>query len=369
MDFIFPDFNKSILNITASIASYLGCENKNKTLNIIDEELKKNYKNIVFMCIDGLGINPININLDEDSFLRKNIKMNLTSTFPSTTTNATNSLLTNKYPLEHGWFGWSLNFPNLNRNIDIFLKRDSESREELKIEDAPIKIEDYYFDKANSVYEIHSIFPKYVEVKNQKNNHVYETVDDFFNNLKLVLKNNNKKFIYSYLFEPDSLMHDYGVSSVEAKKLINYINDKIEELYKISNDTLFIITADHGQIDVKGYVDFYHDEKLMSMLKIYPYLDARAVAFKLKDDINHNDFINYFNDNYKDDFILYKSKDLIDMNVFGPIGDKGYLLGDFIAIGTYTHKIGWLTPNQHKFLGHHTSLTEEMLVPLIMVNK
>ena len=40
-------------------------------------------------------------------------------------------------------------------------------------------------------------------------------------------------------------MHDYGVSSVEAKKLINYINDKIEELYKILNDTLFIITAKH----------------------------------------------------------------------------------------------------------------------------
>ena len=57
------------------------------------------------------------------------------------------------------------------------------------------------------------------------------------------------------------------------------------------------------------------------------------------------------------------------MNVFGPIGDKGYLLGDFIAIGTDTHKIGWLTPNQHKFLGHHTSLTEEMMVPLILLKK
>ena len=56
------------------------------------------------------------------------------------------------------------------------------------------------------------------------------------------------------------------------------------------------------------------------------------------------------------------------MGVFGPKGDMGYLLGDYIAIGTFTNKIGLLTPESHKFLGHHTSLTDEMLVPLIMFN-
>ena len=92
-EFIFPNFNKSILNISSTLATYLGCKNDKPILNELMDELKKNYKNIVFMCIDGLGINPININLDDNSILKKNIKMTLTYTFPSTTNNATICIL------------------------------------------------------------------------------------------------------------------------------------------------------------------------------------------------------------------------------------------------------------------------------------
>lgn len=45
----------------------------------------------------------------------------------------------------------------------------------------------------------------------------------------------------------------------------------------------------------------------------------------------------------------------------------GYLLGDYIALGTYTHKIALLTPHSKRFKGHHTSMTEEMEVPLILL--
>ena len=69
-----------------------------------------------------------------------------------------------------------------------------------------------------------------------------------------------------------------------------------------------------------------------------------------------------------EDFILRKSQDLIDEGYFGPKGDMGYLLGDYIAIGTFTHKTAIMTPISHKFKGHHTSLTEEMEVPLIIFN-
>ena len=63
MKFIFPDFNNSILNVSASIASYLGCKNDKPTLKLLDDELSKKYNNIVFMCIDGLGINPIKLDI------------------------------------------------------------------------------------------------------------------------------------------------------------------------------------------------------------------------------------------------------------------------------------------------------------------
>ena len=103
----------------------------------------------------------------------------------------------------------------------------------------------------------------------------------------------------------------------------------------------------------------------MDMLEIYPYLEARAVSFKVKED-KKQDFEEIFTRKYGEDFILYTTQELIDQGLFGK-GDKCYLLGDYIAIGTYTHKTMLLTPASHAFKGHHTSLTEEMEVPLIVL--
>ena len=69
--FILPDFDNSILNVSATLAEFLGCENKNTTLAILKKELQKNYKNIICICFDGLGIHPIGLNLPQDDFLRK----------------------------------------------------------------------------------------------------------------------------------------------------------------------------------------------------------------------------------------------------------------------------------------------------------
>jgi len=112
----------------------------------------------------------------------------------------------------------------------------------------------------------------------------------------------------------------------------------------------------------------YEDETLMDMLKIYPFLEARAPAFLVKDG-REKEFEEYFRSKYSEDFVLYKSEDLIAERYFGDIGDKAGSLGDYIAIGTYTHKQALLTPISTRFKGHHTSLTEEMEVPLILLSK
>ena len=53
----------------------------------------------------------------------------------------------------------------------------------------------------------------------------------------------------------------------------------------------------------------------------------------------------------------------------GNRGDKADFLGDYLAVGTYTHKQALLTPNTIRLKEHHTSLTEEMEVPLILLRK
>ena len=57
--FIYPDFTHSNLNISSTLAEFLGAPNKHATLPMLKKELEKNYKNVVFICFDGMGIYPI----------------------------------------------------------------------------------------------------------------------------------------------------------------------------------------------------------------------------------------------------------------------------------------------------------------------
>lgn len=362
-----PDFDNSVLNVSATLAEFLGCPNCNSTLPLLAAELKNNYKNIVHMCFDGMGIHPLKVNLTSKHYLWDNNVATLKSTFPSTTTCATTSITNNKLPLEHGWFGWSIHYPDLQRNIDIYTQNDSISG--VRVDDY-YKISDnkeYYFRHNRSKYATNLIGPSYLEHCDSATNYHFETMEEYFQLISQVCSQQAPQFIYAYNPDPDYTMHEYGVSSPQAKKVINTISEMLQRLVTNTPDTLFIVTADHGQIDVEGYVHFYLDKQLNDMLVCPPYLDARTPCFKVKNG-KKQQFLQLFNQRYAQDFILFDTEELISAGFFGNRGDKGYLLGDFIAIGTFTHKL-FLTKPQQDFIfkGHHTSLTEEMLVPLILL--
>ena len=366
--FIKPDWKNSILNISATLAEFLGAPNENATLPILQKELAKGYKNVVFMCFDAMGINPLEINLDKNDFLRRHIVQTLTSTFPSTTTNATTCLATNKLPLEHGWFGWSLRIDELGRNVEVYTGKDSQTGEEVERNYPMADDSDCYFYHATRTdYEISTVLPKFVAC-NPDLNHEIASLDELFDAVRDKCNKPNKQFVYAYFTEPDTFMHKNGVTCSETKALIESISQNLQRLRGETHDTLFIVTADHGQIDVEGYVEIAKDEELMSMLTCAPYLDSRSPAFRVKKGM-HQKFAKLFKQRYGKDFALYKSKDMIKQGYFGDRGDYGYMLGDFIGVGTYTNKMMVLPKYKVDYKkGHHTSLTKEMLVPLILFN-
>ncbi|MBR5226738.1 MAG: alkaline phosphatase family protein [Clostridia bacterium] len=367
-EFINPDWENSILNVSATFADFLGVENTNTTLPLLEKELEKNYKNVVFICCDGFGVSVIEKHLKPNDFLRKNIRQTLTSTFPSTTTNATTTLGLNKYPLEHGWLGWTLHFDEINQNIDIYRHQESKTGEVVDYEYPLLDNAEYYFVNAKNDYQVTAIMPEYVGVNNTQKI-VVSDEQELCEAIKKVCQRNGKQFAYCYFPEPDSSMHDFGVASREAKEKIESINKHLEQLFNDLTDTLIVITADHSHIDVLGYVEFYKDDELNSLLECPPYLDGRAVAFKVKRG-KENEFAKGFKVKYENDFVLFETQTLIEDNYFGFSGNFGYLLGDFIAVGTSTNKQFLPYENSPRLKGHHCSLTkEEMAVPLIVLTK
>lgn len=364
MRLCFPNYKKNIINVSATFKKMLGQNTPVSTLSVLEEYLKKDYKNVVFIILDGFGINPIKINLDKNNILRKNIKQTLTSVFPSTTTNATTTLMSGEYPFTHGWFGWSIYFDELNRAVDIYVGKDSYTGETVDLEFVKNRIP-YYKNSKN--YEVNKVLPIYVKDGIETNHYTYNSNKEMFAKIKECCKKKGKQFIYSYNGEPDSTMHDYGVSSKEAKVVIEELSLLVEDLKNSVNDTLIVITADHGQVDIEGYIDIYNNKEVMDCLQRPMTLEPRATSFKVKEGKKEK-FKKIFNKCYKKDFKLFDVDYLIGKGVFGSFNEKNrILLGDYIAV-CKTNKQFVFSSKHPRFKGHHTSLTKEMLVPLIIID-
>ena len=251
--FIVPDFRNSIVNISATLAEFLGAPNQNATLPVLKEALSKGYQKVVFLCFDGLGVYPLRQNLDETDFLRQNLRQILLSTFPSTTTNATRSLLTNQLPLEHGWFGWSMHFASIRRNVDIYLGRDSATHEAVDFSSCPLGMADYYFDQANGGCAVNTVFPPYIQVKHPERNRSFQTPEGFWDAIEEICRKPGRQFIYAYYPELDSIMHKHGVESPEARCGIREVSHRLEILHGSMDDTLFIVSADLNKMKSSPY--------------------------------------------------------------------------------------------------------------------
>ena len=363
-----PNWEENVLNIGATLAEFLGASNNNATLPKLKEELNKNYKNVVCICWDGMGIVPIETHLNENDFLRANITQVLTSTVPSSTPNATTSLTCNVQPLEHGWLGYSIYFDDINRNVDIYKSRDSITREPIEYDLPLFDNKVCFFDVANTDYEINVVAPDYFDTLSEDKKIIINSEEELCEQVEFVCKKQGKQFVYAYFNDPDATMHKFGMSSVEASEKIKYVNELMQKLYQNCEDTLFVITADHGHIDIQGYVEFYKDKELNDMLECVPYLDARVIAFRIKEN-KKEEFEKKFKERYSEDFEIYKTSDLIEKGVFGRRGKYEYLLGDYIAIGTYTYKQFVTHENMKRLNGNHSGMTDEMLLPMILIGK
>lgn len=370
MSFKKPNFKKNIINISATFSKFLGVETDKPQLKILEKELKKDYKNVVFIIFDGFGISPIKINMDKNSIISKNIKQKLTSVFPSTTTSATTTLMSCKYPMEHAWFAWSVPLDFVGKIVDLYPSADSYTKEKID-RDLIAKNLPYspYYLENKSDYEINTVFPTFMRIGPAKNNIFYETTTQMASAIKTVCQKEGKQFVYCYNPEPDGTMHMFGVTSLEAKAQFDDVLKNIEDLYNSLDDTLIVITADHGHIDIGGYIEFFKQEDINELLEVKPFLEPRASGFIVKKG-REKEFERLFNKYYKKDFKLYKTQTLVDKNFFGLKDFKNHrkMLGDYIAI-CKTDKMFIFAEDRQYFKGHHTSLTKEMEVPLIMLSK
>ena len=101
-DIVMPNYDHCILGTISSILKYYNVETIHKTSEKLDRILnEKQYKNIIFLVLDGLGehiLNPISPN----GYLKNHQIDLVTSVYPSTTTAAIQEILLMKQDGLHG---------------------------------------------------------------------------------------------------------------------------------------------------------------------------------------------------------------------------------------------------------------------------
>jgi len=184
-------------------------------------------------------------------------------------------------------------------------------------------------------------------------------------------KKDGKKYIYAYCNEPDYTMHRKGCFCKDSVEVIRSLEKKVEALVETLEDTLLIITADHGHIDGRNacILDY---PKIMECLKRMPSIEPRALNLFIKDGY-HEQFVTEFNKEFGDTFLLLSHEEVKKQKIFGPGTEHPQfngMLGDYLAVATGNLSIFNTQEEKEKFIGVHAGLTkEEIEIPLIVVER
>lgn len=377
---VYPNYDKCLLNVISSIRRYYSTPIEYKTLPVLDKELDRGYKNIVLIVMDGMGASVIEKNLGRGDFLRKNISQKITTVYPSTTAAAMTSIYTGVSPNEHGWLGWSLFFKEFCRCIDVLTNNDSFTKQPMtqpNIGSFVMPYETIFKDIAVSrkiAVQPFAIQPAGVNFPDT--GVIRKRADSFGAMCSLIKKicaTEQNTLTLAYWTDPDEIMHKTGCTSAETKAAMLEFNEGLQQLAESLTDTLLIITADHGMIDIEEEVFINSIPEIDSCLSMPPSIEGRAAAFFVKNELM-DEFRWQFNKALGKDFKLMTSGELLDKQILGGgrTHRKTYdFLGDFVACGIGKKVISYRTLNSKpkpKHLASHAGLTDdEMTVPLIIV--
>ena len=363
-----PDYKNGLVNLANSVLQYFECPIHHSTLPALDDFLQKDYQTVVLLVLDGMGVDMLEHNLSEKSFLRRRMVREISSVFPPTTTAATTSIYTGLTPQEHGWAGWQCYFKEYGRNIEPFLRRDYYTGKSLDI-DVGKK-----FLNHKKLFEQISEQGKYKAygVARFFGGYNVQTMSDVCNKIVELSKGEDKKFILAYYKEPDATMHRTGCYSEKTKTKIKSLDRHVEAMAQELKNALLIVTADHGLIDISEDVRLEKIKEIDECLRLPPAIEPRAVAFYVKEN-KKEQFVKEFNKRFGQDFILLSSEEYLRQGYAGKgkMHDKfREFLGDYMALATGSRILQYQTEggiDSVKFKAHHAGLTKkEMIVPLII---
>ena len=373
--FVLPDYENSNLSVLKG------------TIN--RKRLRGAKKKSIFLVVDGLGYDLVESLLVKgaDAGLLGDARVEKKSTvFPSTTTAVITSFETGRTPAEHGLIGWDIYYKELGLIITPY--RDSAAfSKSVKLGPNGIGIvfpKPRLFTKASSKGRILIVNPEELDSGGLSTSGIancvheqYSGSADLFLHLRDAVRKNEAWFIYAYYSGLDHLEHLYGFTSEQAKYQVTSFFSELNRILLPEldgSDYELIVTADHGQIEVKKKILLNGRSRIMQYLALPPWGDMRMLCMSALPG-KEAALTRQFEKDYGNDAIIVDSESLIGTGIFGKteVGDDVRpRFGTHIALAKgnaalhYEYPIAGRTKRQYRFKGTHSGLSRyEMEVPVI----
>lgn len=354
--------NNCLVNVSSSILRHYGLPYRHPSLASLDRILDRTEKKICVVLLDGFGSAIRKRYANEAKTINRHFYRRITSVFPPTTVAATTALLTDCFPVETGWLGWTEQFPEYEKSVTMFASQFAQE----PIEDTP--------ENVKNLLPIHTILET-MEQNGIRTSDIRsfslaepKTVS-FFEEADRSIKKSD--FIYAYCCEPDSSLHHYGVNGKEIPALIENLDQRMKNLAGNNKDTLFVVLADHGHLNgVNHNIDEHSD--FFSLLRIPHYAgEGRAAFFYVKEG-KEKEFEILARRYYGKDFYILSKKETMEKKVFG-VGNPSVrlygLLGDYLLISK--GKAVFLQAKEEpKMISHHAGTSDdEIYIDISIFNR
>ncbi len=406
--FVLPHYSGySIVNLAPTVAQLMGIRLEGRTPALpkhLWTDLAHDVKCIVLLILDAVGYRQLQHYRDTESSLFSRLALKgrlvpITSVFPSTTVSALTSIWTGQPPLGHGFLGTKMLLPKQGVLANM-----------LKMVPAAYggggKLEDWGWEPDEFI-RVPSLAARLgaagirtvahtrlsfigssltrIFLRGMDEVRGYVGLSDLWLNLRRTLTErqaNQRLFIDAYWGGVDNVGHVYGPTGAYLPSAMRHIARSFEEDFlarlpkEAREDTLLIVTADHGQIATppERVVHLPDHPALQETLLLPPAGESRAAYFYAKP--GQKDALrDYVTEHLADRFALQETERALEIGLFGPLGaltpHLRARLGNMLLIAKDDSRLTMREKKKESGIqlrGHHGSLTpEEMLVPLLMV--
>jgi hypothetical protein len=404
-EFIYPFYEKYCFsNIPSTILNFFGVKFKTPILpaGLHKEKVEmENSNKIVLLLIDGFGYNQWlacykNYEFFE-IFTRKGLVAPVTTIFPSTTAAALTTINTGLTPQKHALLEWFLYFKEIDmilRTLPFTPLNEKDKNRFLKVRVDPKNLYKgstiYQALRKSGIKSFTFINETYADSAYSKLVYKGSKTIPFINSSDLVVRlrktleaEKGPAYFYVYIADVDSLEHEYGPHTEEYYAELSVLSfllkkellEKIDK--KVAEETLLLITADHGQLNISPketiYLNRFREltksfQKSKRKKPILPTGSPRDVFLH----INQNELEkmhSFLSNKLKEKAQVVKTEEAIRMGLFGsgkPRKEFYDRVGNLLILPYKNHTVWYQHVKGKKLdlLGIHGGLSEdEMLVP------